>query len=778
MTRPDGFVLSGHRIIACLLRHPWVALAALCVLLSPTSVSARQVGGEVRGRVLDGTDRAPVVGARIELEGGAVQQRSGADGVFVLRSLEPRSYRVRVLALGYRTTVVDVTVANARVTEVEVLLPRATLMLAAQRVLATRDTLAANSTSIDRAGIERSGARDVADVLQTVPGVVVTRAGGPGQPSRISIRGSSAGQVLVLLDGVPVNSALGGAADLSLLPVEQVERITVLTGAQSARYGPRAMAGVVEVLTRRPRNEQSLLLRGGALGEWGGAVSLARSAIARSALRGPALSEALRRQDAPGPAAINGITSEGGISRHLSLGVDHREIRGDFRFTLPAVRGGGWARRENAAVATTQLVAAASFEGARHQLSLRANLGRTARGLAGSVVQPSLTGAQRFLRSAAGLTTTHALGAWSLNSTLDVAQERARFADAAPPFGRPYADTITATTTAFTAQAQTDWREFTATLGVDARQLGVRASGLTGSAPRTQQLLGGWMSVRHEHSWAGSSWRLQSDAALRVDHSSLIASEAWSPRVATRVMHPLGSGSMFASASYGAGFAPPTLADQFFHEGVQVRANPALRPERSRHDAELRVGLRELPRWGALWHLEAAAYRADIDGMILWLPDFRFIWSPSNYDVRRRGWETRAGLRIPAWHVDLSGALEETAVAYAGPVLTGQVAYRPQHTAHVQIGTTVGATRVELVTRHVGVRRVVAGSALNALPAYRMSDLRASTQQQLWGRWTLQPTLAVENLFSRQAAMLVDYPFPTRLWSLSLRLRPATATLP
>lgn len=762
-------MLSGHRHItrdtAVLPRRLLVVLATLCALLSPQSVAARQVSGEVRGRVLDATDRTPVAGARVELDGAAVHQRSGADGTFVLRSLEPRSYRLRVQALGFRTTVVEVIVANARVADVEVLLPRAALVLAAQQVVGMRDTASLSATSIDRADIERSGARDVADVLQAVPGVVVTRAGGPGQPSRVSIRGSTAGQVLVLLDGVPVNSALGGAADLSLLPIEQVERVTVLTGAQSARYGPRAMAGVVEVVTRRPRHEQSLLLRGGALGEWGGALSFARR------VEGRTLSEA---------GVVDGSAARRGVSRQLSLGVDHRDVQGDFRFTLPAVRGGGWARRENAAVTSTQVVAGASLEGTRHQLALRGNFGHTRRGLAGSVVQPSLTGAQRFLRSAAGLSTTHTLGLWSLSSTLDVARERARFADNAPPFGQPYADTISATTTALTAQAVRSWRGVTTTLGVDARQLGVRASRLSGAAPRTQELLGAWMSVRHERTWPTSAWRLQSDAALRVDHSSLIASDAWSPRVAARLMHPMGGGTAFASASYGAGFAPPTLADQFFHEGVQVRANASLRPERSRHDAELRLGLRELPRFGVVFHGEAAAYRADIDGMILWLPDFRFVWSPSNYDVRRRGWETRAGVRIPAWHVDLSGAVEENAVSYAGPVLTGQVAYRPQHTAHVQLGATWGGTRAEVVTRHVGVRRVIAGSNLNALPAYRMSDLRVSTRQEWRGRWTLQPTLAVENLFSRQAAMLVDYPFPTRLWSLSLRLRPAsaTATLP
>ena len=170
------------------------------LLLAPSAVQARQVAGEVRGRVIDATDRVPVAGAQVELEGTAVRLRTASDGSFHVRSLDPRVHRVRVQALGYRSTAVDVQVVNARVSEVEISLARVAATLATQQVRATQDTTAFHAQIVDRAGIERSGARDVADVLQNLPGVVITRSGGPGQPSRVSIRGSSANQVLVLLD--------------------------------------------------------------------------------------------------------------------------------------------------------------------------------------------------------------------------------------------------------------------------------------------------------------------------------------------------------------------------------------------------------------------------------------------------------------------------------------------------------------------------------------------------------------------------------------------------
>ncbi|MBL0937983.1 MAG: TonB-dependent receptor plug domain-containing protein [Gemmatimonadaceae bacterium] len=723
----------------------YACLLALVLILTPTAAWARQVSGEVRGRVLDGADRAPVSGARVEIEGTAIVLRSGSDGGFHVRNLEPRVYRLRVTALGFAPVAREFTVQNARVSEQEIVLTRMATTLATQRVEAARDTAAFNAVSISRTTIEGSGARDVADVLQTVPGVVVTRSGGPGQPSRVSIRGSSSNQVLVLVDGVPVNSAVSGNADLSLLPIENIERVTVLTGAQSARYGPRAMAGVIEIVTRRPRYERSLLVRGGGLGEWGGAASI-------------------------------GVTTPGArLTRGFSLSADHREVQGDFRFEQPAVRGGGIARRDNAQAAITQFVAGGLLEGAQHQLTLRASHGLTRRGMAGSIVQPSLTGRQAFTRSAGGATTNHALGRWSLASTFDVAREAGRFTDHAPPFGQAYADSVTASTFAFTGSATTQWHGVTTAAGTEVRHLEVQSSSLAANAPVGQTLAGGWVNARTERSVSvgAMEWRLNSDAALRADHSSLLAGASWSPRVSARAAHR----AFALGVSYGAGFSPPTLADQFFHEGVQVRANPSLRPERTRHDMEVRAGVRDVSRLGALWHAEATAYRADIDGMILWMPDFRFIWSPNNYDVQRRGWDARAGVRIPTWHVEMAGALEQTNVTYAGGVLTGQIAYRPRLTANVQMAAIHGASRAELVTRHVGVRRVVAGSGLNALPAYRMTDLRMSSAVSRAG-WTFAPTLSIENLFSRQAAMLVDYPFPTRMWSLSLRIRPQSATLP
>jgi len=90
----------------------------------------------------------------------------------------------------------------------------------------------------------------VEELLSQVPGARVRRYGGLGAQSTVSIRGSKSEQVLVLLDGVRLNSSSRGAADLSTIPLRQVARIEVIRGGGAARFGTDAVGGVILITTR------------------------------------------------------------------------------------------------------------------------------------------------------------------------------------------------------------------------------------------------------------------------------------------------------------------------------------------------------------------------------------------------------------------------------------------------------------------------------------------------------------------------------------------------
>ena len=94
--------------------------------------------------------------------------------------------------------------------------------------------------------------KDLPDLLKMVPGVHVREVNGKGQYTTVSVRGSTAAQVGVFVDGVLFNLGGDAAADISTIPVHNVERIEVYRGYIPARFGGTFMGGVINVVTKRP----------------------------------------------------------------------------------------------------------------------------------------------------------------------------------------------------------------------------------------------------------------------------------------------------------------------------------------------------------------------------------------------------------------------------------------------------------------------------------------------------------------------------------------------
>ena len=101
-------------------------------------------------------------------------------------------------------------------------------------------------TAVD---IQNKGARTLDEALQLLPGVYI-RTGADGVP-RVDLRGLRSRHVILLLDGIPVNSTYDGNFDPTLIPVESIERIKVSYGNHSVLYGDGGLAGVINIITKR-----------------------------------------------------------------------------------------------------------------------------------------------------------------------------------------------------------------------------------------------------------------------------------------------------------------------------------------------------------------------------------------------------------------------------------------------------------------------------------------------------------------------------------------------
>jgi outer membrane cobalamin receptor len=710
-------------------------VVVLVVLCAAGRSAGAQVPSEVRGRVTSRVDGRGVVGARVEDMGDDAAAMSDDDGAFTIRGLAPGAHDFRVTAIGYRAAHTTVAVENGRVAATSVVMDPLPARLDPVSVRDGADS-SGDATTISRTAIDASGQQELGGLLAQVPGVLVTRQGGPGAPAYVSIRGSNSDEVLVVVDGQPINSTLSGEADLSRIPLANVEQVTVIRGAESARYGPGALAGVVLIETRRPTG--TALSATASVGSWGsrdGAVS----------------------GDVDVPHVAGGVVT-----------VSRTTTQDDFPYDVPPERGGGDAIRQNDDAALTSISAALNTRGPIG-LSMQGAATEGARGLPGSVSAPDCCARNGDTRVSGGASAhaDHGPVAWTV--ALDADHERTRYQDSEPAIPPAYDDRATTTSVMGSATAAVAGPVVSLAGGADSRAISIAATALTATAPSTERYDGLWTQARASHP-LGDGFTGAIDGTVRIDWNSLADAIVASPRIALSVGHR----PLLASVLGGQAYNPPSLADQYFREGVLVRPNPDLRPERVRDEVEGRLALRELALGAVRITGEVAVYRADVTGMILWFPDFRFIWSPDNYDVRRAGWDGSTELSLPRLGLRLRATVSDVSVDYVGPVLGGQVAYRPRVTAATAAGITRGRVSAELTTQYIGDRRTVQGSTLNTLAPYWVTDVHA-TVSLVRRVWPLDATLGVDDVFDDRAALLVDYPYPGRTVRLGLRIHHASA---
>ncbi|MBL7864631.1 MAG: TonB-dependent receptor [Cyclobacteriaceae bacterium] len=115
-------------------------------------------------------------------------------------------------------------------------------------------------TVIDEEQLARSSGKDLSQLLNEQTGLIINGAtSSPGKDKSVYLQGAKSDYTLVLLDGIPLNdpSAIGGGAyDLRMIPIDQVQRVEILKGSQSTLYGSDAIAGVINIITKPTGNSK------------------------------------------------------------------------------------------------------------------------------------------------------------------------------------------------------------------------------------------------------------------------------------------------------------------------------------------------------------------------------------------------------------------------------------------------------------------------------------------------------------------------------------------
>jgi vitamin B12 transporter len=111
--------------------------------------------------------------------------------------------------------------------------------------------------------------QSITDLLEKIAGVSVVNQGGAGQASSVSMRGTSSGHTLVLVDGVRIGSATLGSTSFGAISVALIERIEVVKGPRAALWGSDAIGGVIQIFTKKQQSGEGVISAGlGSNGLW------------------------------------------------------------------------------------------------------------------------------------------------------------------------------------------------------------------------------------------------------------------------------------------------------------------------------------------------------------------------------------------------------------------------------------------------------------------------------------------------------------------------------
>ena len=237
-----------------------ISLMIFSLMISGSVFAQASSDGTLSGILTDASKRA-VGGAHIVVTSRGAKHDTTPTAE--IDSHDDGSFKVSVPAGEYRVTITrdafakverDVTVSAGQHMEMNLQLEIAPL---AASVVVTAQSNPVETTSspvrvdtVTRRQIDAQETISLPDLLSTLPGIAVARTGAEGGQATLFLDGANSNHTQVLIDGAPINDS-GGFIDLSNLMLDNVEKIELVHGAESALYGSDAMSGVIQIFTKR-----------------------------------------------------------------------------------------------------------------------------------------------------------------------------------------------------------------------------------------------------------------------------------------------------------------------------------------------------------------------------------------------------------------------------------------------------------------------------------------------------------------------------------------------
>lgn len=569
-------------------------------------------------------------------------------------------------------------------------------------------------------------------MIDMSPSVGIKDYGGVSAMKSISLRGATAGQVLIMLNGQRLNSPQNGEVDLSLIPAASIERIEIVRGGQSALYGADAVGGVVNIITQDNHIIQDHVLHTSFESSFG----------------------SLATYSAGGHLNFS--------HRHFSftLSGSYLSSQGNYSYLD---NWGDRHIRENNDSRSLQFYSSVKYAKAKSIYRMTYLFNTAERGVPGTLAPVYLSARQWDQRQSFQFHTVVEKGVHSLSADIDYDRTWNRYVN--DEMLVPLDNKYLTQSPSFGFQDRMDFgnaARITWGLGANYNMQETLHYDTTFSRLSTHGFIMDESKIVF-HNKASSSLILQ--PALRADlHSDY--EMAVSPQLGM-LLFPAAGEKLSIRTTMGQSFRAPTFNDLYWPRDSYAVGNPDLEPERG---LDWEAGMRYQP--SAETYCELNYFYRHVRDMIIWL-DHAGFWWPENLDAAEI-----TGLES-VYHQTLGHNLKmdmnytflnSVNLSHSESEYGRQLPYRPRHTMNMSINYVLKkcefSYRVKLVSKQYVDSH---NTELHALDPYSLSSLSASFPFVI-RNFTLHLETGVDNLFNTDYRTLKDIPMPGRIWNISVKI--------
>ncbi len=708
-------------------------------------IASAQDAANLEGLVADANTGLPLPGSHVYLTGTSNHAVADEVGRFRFYSLSPGRYELDVSHIGYgRERILGIVVTPQAPAFVEVRLRPQPVYLPEVQIqveAAASQGIGSGGRVIGREELRKSTADDIARLLEMEGLATISSDGSPGGKRSVTLRGSGSDQVLVLVDGRPLNEAADGVADLSLISLAEVQQIEVYPQAPSS-LGAQAIGGVINIVTLRPGLEQYYLRAGlSGYGEKFGGLTLGRS------INGWPFLGVIEHRESTGEYRYRTVPDDGldVFTRNLGMtftreNADYRRDYLSLKIDPPGALNLGYRRtllfRHNPDYLPEPIFEhESSTKDDRQEFTL------------------NLDGGDVWYRPAVSMSAE----GYHQKTMVDYGPQYPLLYSYTDLRGEAY-------------QAELSWRK--QTRHWDDVRIG---SGIRLERLWSAKLQDGYAERLHEFGYLQVQGDLLKDMnlPLRSGLFSGVRADLYRDQetfVYPRVGLELGGGDdlfWLLRGELAGAYRLPSFNALFWQEDLLSSGNPNLKPERSQNQ-ELHAGV-------GCQYLEIGIsyFDRDIWDLIYWRLDFDNRWKPLNLsrawiygtEYSLKGSTGQGGFRS---EVTFSHRWMRAINLSGEPNTHGNfLPYRPQNSTTLSFRQSLRYLTVDLSARWVD-RRFTNESNTKSLSPYKVWDLGISKRLQLFNSdANLDLRAEIRNLFNENYRIVSGAPVPLREWWIS-----------